>query len=142
MSKIHFKGPLTFAKDSKNAKGFISMQIVTKIRILMKNCSITIELQQNPENWSICYNLALKQIFLQFLSLLHMSVDLWNEFLTFLNIFKHFIAWKLPENSHFLLILPRENTNQSISKKAIHFLKNCFAILYHYILEYWKPLSF
>ena len=34
MSKIHFKGPLTFAKDSKNAKGFISMQIVTKIRIL------------------------------------------------------------------------------------------------------------
>ena len=25
MSKIHFKGPLTFAKDSKNAKGFISM---------------------------------------------------------------------------------------------------------------------
>ena len=34
----------------KNAKGFISMQIVTKIRILMKNCSITIELQQNPEN--------------------------------------------------------------------------------------------
>ena len=24
----------TFAKDSKNAKGFISMQIVTKIRIL------------------------------------------------------------------------------------------------------------
>ena len=34
MSKIHLKGPLTFAKDSKNAKGFISMQIVTKIRIL------------------------------------------------------------------------------------------------------------
>ena len=34
MSKIHFKGPLTFAKDSKNAKGFISMNIVTKIRIL------------------------------------------------------------------------------------------------------------
>ena len=34
MSKSHFKGPLTFAKDSKNAKGFISMQIVTKIRIL------------------------------------------------------------------------------------------------------------
>ena len=50
MSKIHFKGPLTFAKDSKNTKGLISMQIVTKIRILMKNCSITIELQQNPEN--------------------------------------------------------------------------------------------
>ena len=34
MSKIHFKGPPTFAKDSKNVKGFISMQIVTKIRIL------------------------------------------------------------------------------------------------------------
>ena len=34
MSKIHSIGPLTFAKDSKNAKGFISMQIVTKIRIL------------------------------------------------------------------------------------------------------------
>ena len=50
MSKIHSIGPLTFAKDSKNAKGLISMQIVTKIRILMKNCSITIELQQNPEN--------------------------------------------------------------------------------------------
>ena len=50
MSKIHSIGPLTFAKDSKNAKGFISMQIVTKIKILMKNCSITIELQQNPEN--------------------------------------------------------------------------------------------
>ena len=48
--KIHSIGPLTFAKDSKNAKGFISMQIVTKIMILMKNCSITIELQQNPEN--------------------------------------------------------------------------------------------
>ena len=29
MSKIHFKGPLTFAKDSKNTKGFISMQSVT-----------------------------------------------------------------------------------------------------------------
>ena len=34
MSKSHLKGPLTFAKDSKNAKGSISMQIVTKIRIL------------------------------------------------------------------------------------------------------------
>ena len=34
MSKIHLKGPLTFAKDSKNAKGFISMQILTKIGIL------------------------------------------------------------------------------------------------------------
>ena len=32
--KNSFKGPLTFAKYSKNAKGFISMQIVTKIRIL------------------------------------------------------------------------------------------------------------
>ena len=34
MSKSHFRGPLTFANDSKNAKDFISMQIVTKIRIL------------------------------------------------------------------------------------------------------------
>ena len=50
MSKTHFKGPLTFAKDSKNEKGFISMQIVTKIRILSEKLLITIELQQNPEN--------------------------------------------------------------------------------------------
>ena len=50
MSKIYLKGSLTFAKDLKNAKGFISMQIVTKIRIFMKKSSITIELQQNPEN--------------------------------------------------------------------------------------------
>ena len=75
-----------------------------------------------------------------------MSMDLWNEFFDIFNNFKYLIAWNLPENSHFLLILPafkhRENTNRSISKKAIRFLKNCFAILYHYILEYWKPLSY
>ena len=50
MSKIHFKGPLTFAKDSKNAKGFISMQIITKVGFKVKNYSFTIKLQQNPEN--------------------------------------------------------------------------------------------
>ena len=46
----------------------------------MKKCSITIQLHQNPESWSFCYNLALKQIFLQFLSLLQMSVDLYIDF--------------------------------------------------------------
>ena len=36
----------------------------------------------------------------------------------------------------------RKNRNLSIKKKAIRFLKKCFAILYHYILEYSKPPSF
>ena len=47
---------------------------------------------------------------------------------------------------HFCPISPmiyhRENRNRSIKKKAKYFLKNCFAILFHYIQEYWKPPSF
>ena len=58
-----------------------------------------------------------------FLSLLQKSVDLWYEFLTFLSKLKHLIAWKLPENDHFLLILPafkhRENTNMFLEKKSL-----------------------
>ena len=61
-------------------------------------------------------------------------------------------AWKLTSNVasfrilyYFWPILPmisyKENTNWSIKKMAMPFLKNHFAILYHYILEYWKPLS-
>ena len=47
---------------------------------------------------------------------------------------------------HFCPISPmiyhRENRNRSIKKKAKRFLKNRFAILFHYIQEYWKPPSF
>ena len=47
MSKIHFIGSLTFAKDSKNAKIFSSMQNCNKkLGFLVENCSFTVELQK------------------------------------------------------------------------------------------------
>ena len=50
----------------------------------------------------------------------------------------HPVVAKIPIIMRFLCSYSKLTWRNSL----IRFLKNCFSILYHYILEYWKPLSF
>ena len=73
MSKLYSIGSLTFAKDSKNAKGFISMQIVTKIRIL-------------SEKLLDYYRITAKSWKLKFLLQFSIETNIFAVFMSFANV--------------------------------------------------------